>query len=299
MGVMARSGIALLPLVLIALLGAAIVVMVIAKRRRRVVTDPECGKCGYCVRGLEHMTCPECGSDLREVGIITPTNARPLSNTIRLLIWTLIVPLPAIVIGGLLGALIGPRQMITTDRRVVFVSADYLSETFTIQRTGSKLTWGPQNLAARVPPQTMWIMMGRPVGGAMTVSLPDQQYRFTDSSGQQITGTFDASAIEKWLNAQGFNDPRVADRAADIHAAIVEMDTPAGPGFSRFAPDPQRGNLPAVQAHPTFSFTRPGDLWPLVHPIAAIILLWLAGAWFILRRRTPNITPDRAALAAV
>ncbi len=30
---------------------------------------PSCGKCGYASRGLTTFTCPECGSDLREVGI--------------------------------------------------------------------------------------------------------------------------------------------------------------------------------------------------------------------------------------
>lgn len=28
-----------------------------------------CGKCGYSVRGLTQLNCPECGADLREVGI--------------------------------------------------------------------------------------------------------------------------------------------------------------------------------------------------------------------------------------
>lgn len=31
--------------------------------------DPTCGRCGYIVRGVSQLTCPECGSDLREVGI--------------------------------------------------------------------------------------------------------------------------------------------------------------------------------------------------------------------------------------
>src|SRR4051812_17324269 len=30
-----------------------------------------CGRCGYDVRGLPTFTCPECGSDLREVGIVS------------------------------------------------------------------------------------------------------------------------------------------------------------------------------------------------------------------------------------
>jgi hypothetical protein len=36
------------------------------------VTEPSCRACGYAVRGLPSFTCPECGSDLREVGIDTP-----------------------------------------------------------------------------------------------------------------------------------------------------------------------------------------------------------------------------------
>src|SRR5436190_23873548 len=31
--------------------------------------DPKCGQCGYVVRGIPSFTCPECGSDLRDVGI--------------------------------------------------------------------------------------------------------------------------------------------------------------------------------------------------------------------------------------
>ena len=31
-----------------------------------------CGACGYAVRGLEALNCPECGADLRTVGINRP-----------------------------------------------------------------------------------------------------------------------------------------------------------------------------------------------------------------------------------
>jgi lipid-A-disaccharide synthase-like uncharacterized protein len=34
---------------------------------------PVCGQCGYVVRGISSLTCPECGSDLREVGVLAPT----------------------------------------------------------------------------------------------------------------------------------------------------------------------------------------------------------------------------------
>lgn len=33
-----------------------------------------CGGCGYSVKGLTTLTCPECGADLREVGINRPNS---------------------------------------------------------------------------------------------------------------------------------------------------------------------------------------------------------------------------------
>ena len=44
------------------------------------VTEPSCRACGYAVRGLPSFTCPECGRDLREVGIDTPGAARELAR---------------------------------------------------------------------------------------------------------------------------------------------------------------------------------------------------------------------------
>lgn len=34
------------------------------------ITESKCGKCGYRVTGLPTFQCPECGSDLRDVGIL-------------------------------------------------------------------------------------------------------------------------------------------------------------------------------------------------------------------------------------
>src|SRR5437868_14823886 len=46
-------------------------------RNGRISADPRCGKCGYIVRGIATLTCPECGSDLREVGIDTGKASAP------------------------------------------------------------------------------------------------------------------------------------------------------------------------------------------------------------------------------
>ena len=40
--------------------------------RRRRERAGGCAKCGYRACGLETFRCPGCGSDLREVGIVSP-----------------------------------------------------------------------------------------------------------------------------------------------------------------------------------------------------------------------------------
>ena len=49
-------------------------------RRRRVRTgdaEPKCGRCGYIIHAGSAAVCPECGSRLATVGVVTPTTLRP------------------------------------------------------------------------------------------------------------------------------------------------------------------------------------------------------------------------------
>src|SRR6266700_4098720 len=51
-------------------LGAVVTaIMLLRRRRTRPTRQPTCGQFGYNVTGLSTFTCPECGSDLRQVGI--------------------------------------------------------------------------------------------------------------------------------------------------------------------------------------------------------------------------------------
>ena len=58
----------IIPFAILAVLAVGIVIGYFWRGRRDSLTMT-CGKCGYSVKGLESMTCPECGADLREVGI--------------------------------------------------------------------------------------------------------------------------------------------------------------------------------------------------------------------------------------
>ena len=60
-------------LVVTALVGVAVETLLQRERLREEglyrLAEPRCGRCGYIVIGLPGHVCPECGSDLRVVGV--------------------------------------------------------------------------------------------------------------------------------------------------------------------------------------------------------------------------------------
>ena len=65
--------------------------------RRAATPEPACGRCGYFVTGLSGTVCPECGSDLRAVGILAPGDVRQASAVLKLAILALLLPLPVVI----------------------------------------------------------------------------------------------------------------------------------------------------------------------------------------------------------
>jgi len=68
-----------------------------------------CARCGYAVRGVGSLSCPECGVDLREAGIVSPSMGRKrIAVWLFILLWTLCLPIPGCVLSGIAIA-VGPR----------------------------------------------------------------------------------------------------------------------------------------------------------------------------------------------
>lgn len=64
----------IIALVVLAFIGLGAFAVIMIVRSNKSTDSGTCGKCGYSVTGLTEFQCPECGSDLREVGIARQTS---------------------------------------------------------------------------------------------------------------------------------------------------------------------------------------------------------------------------------
>jgi predicted RNA-binding Zn-ribbon protein involved in translation (DUF1610 family) len=111
-------------------------------RRKRASADPVCGKCGYQVRGLTTFTCPECGSDLREVGILSAAKPRKTAADSRLRGKIIAIVGVWICIGTVLGRLFAKQndELVMPLWTVVLIAA--ISATVWHHRRASATTSG-------------------------------------------------------------------------------------------------------------------------------------------------------------
>ena len=62
-------GLVFLVIALLVVVGLIVGIVLWATSKGGGSSEMSCGGCGYVVRGLSQLNCPECGADLREVGI--------------------------------------------------------------------------------------------------------------------------------------------------------------------------------------------------------------------------------------
>jgi len=91
--------ISVLGLLIVAAFLLFLIVMLI--RRKPPTTEPSCARCGYPVRGLTDLQCPECGADFRTTGILTDRmRRRPFGVGSRVLLWTISILIVGSFISG-------------------------------------------------------------------------------------------------------------------------------------------------------------------------------------------------------
>jgi hypothetical protein len=218
-------------IVLVAAGAAVLVVLWVAARRRRTaaVGEPVCGACGYSTTGLTSFTCPECGGDLRSVGILTPGTARPgwgfaASAAAFLVLWGFCLP----PLAGLVSAVAPARKFY--ERRVRLDGPpSRLYDGVVVSAEGT--AWGdapparPFDVTVELVPPATPVSGAKPIAGSrLTVNVNTGAYRYADAAGGAVhrDSGFGQAAVLDWLAAAGVDvaSPPVRKEAALITATV-------------------------------------------------------------------------------
>ena len=257
--------------------------------RTKASTVPVCGRCGYCVRGLPSFTCPECGSDLREVGIVGPGMRRAMGGKVYIALWSILLPVAAVTISTTVLGMAAPNYYVKTAERSIFCHADDLRDTIGVKMEGEALVW-PWS-SPKVPLQKMKLVVNRRPGSYMEVDLSTKAYRYTREDGGIVKGGggFGDGALLSWLAELGVDTDKqgVKEKVKDVLLAINE--TPAAQGkFTRFSLHPQT-KVAQITAHPSHVLVRqrmprfsPG--WLILLVLAFWLVVWFMGVRKILSR---------------
>lgn len=145
-------------LLLFAVIVGAIVVSLVAAivRWRDRVRTPCCGECRYPVEGLTSFTCPECGRDLREAGILVP-GVRPRHRVHvaeMVAACAAVAVLGAVMTAGVLAATPTGRQFTFTRTQTLAPASGSFGQVNVSATARIRTQTGPLNL---VPAQSMTI----------------------------------------------------------------------------------------------------------------------------------------------
>jgi hypothetical protein len=224
--------------------------------------EPHCGQCRYIVRAVSSWQCPECGSDLRNVGVRTGKDQLPFALASRIVLWTVLLPGPAMILytaviqavpschqGGWYAQLTSPIEP----------GVDFTFDThgygFEDSRTFESMTFmidGP----------------GRP--GLYLTVYPDEMTFTATSLSDNNTREFSSrknlssSNLAKTLTGVSI-DPSLADDIVAIVRGALDGTTPGNVGTATFE---------VAAFHSTNQFDPP----PWIHLIGLVIgiVVWLA-----------------------
>ena len=223
-----------------------------------------CGKCGYIVKGLTTLNCPECGSDLRDVGIVSPAHSAGKARFIRLfaptaifLVWTAVcvalyviflIPYRAVIFGpfqnfgGMIDKEVWPNSGFSQRTVSLFpVSAAFrkiaLTENMTAHTNGCEDSYrfgifdgsNTHNL-------TRWEMdaalqtTGGAEGHLMIDLLHGLKCRWTDAAGKESTqdARLNRQVVLDWFKSAGIDigQPSVQREAAELLEIVKSSAEP-------------------------------------------------------------------------
>jgi len=269
---------------IVLLLGAVIVGAVVVSlvaaivRWRDRVRVACCGACRYPVEGLSTFTCPECGSDLRSVGILVQ-GVRPKHRVHvaeKFAAWAVIAVFGGLLTSGILGSTPAAQRM-SFSRNEVLTSVSGGLPQISVTASGTA-TAGSSAISA--PAQKLLIQTAQtnvmtPV--ALHVDVIENTWLIALSPGvvpakQVAKGSMplgDADVAE-WLAAAGAA-PRTGGMASDVSALTAYVNNGGrltdSMGFSAMA-----GATGATIAPASWVFAWSAGAWAVIFVIGCVLI---------------------------
>ncbi|HEY3244049.1 MAG TPA: hypothetical protein VGM03_11940 [Phycisphaerae bacterium] len=272
---------------------SAAVVMGILFTRSSATRVPACGRCGYPVFGLTGPTCPECGVDLLRAGILTSEYARRLRRSWRAVLWTLLLPIPALVISTASGRLVQIHTNVSKLQLNSPKSEAYSSIEITETARGRRKTQRLKQIQVSIMLGTRLFGVipfgsGKPIGD-LQIDPKGRSYRYTDPAGQIVERStpIDAAALGDWMQTMGVRTDRaLLQPEAEEVISLLRQDIASGiartqlGGYTAFggASGSWGGRFSRVET----------PIWFIATAAAFWLLIWLLGL-----RRILHFRPDR------
>lgn len=205
----------LLLLALGLLLAGVRVVRALAARAARY-HGPICGKCRYSTKGLTTLICPECGSDLRVVGI--SVDGWKSTGPNRLLAWGLAIAV-AVALGWIQWAIVAehlPPELRRTEQRTLATPASRGYQQIIMDASGASWALQPLRLDVKL---AITLSNGR--AGAPLDLRADETVR------ERKTGVpFSAELLKSWLANNGVTMEETDPELGDITMAVLQATAP-------------------------------------------------------------------------
>jgi hypothetical protein len=287
---------------------------------------PRCGSCGYDVRHIMGLTCPECGLDLRQAGIVAPGQAPRLTPIWSALMWLTLYPVPAMVVAYIIVNMLVPWSYQMSVIRQVRTAAPYANTTIYAKLEGS--LWSTRSSRPHstigLEMSTLRITTDPQQKQPMDLRIDMKTGRYSYTLGGTVTqgqGGLKSAVLCKWLVDSGaFKADQFPQAAAEYLCSYFdEMNTSQGLVTGRQYTNPADPNdksamqVPApagwrgmwyppayVTANSVFvSIDEADSPRQKIVLVTIWIVLWLLSGWVVYMRSLRALSPAPAATPVI
>lgn len=248
-------------------------------RQKGSETSGVCGNCGYIVRGLPTLLCPECGADLRVVGIVTKWR-RPVGFWTAFAVWTVVSWFGGALISVLVASCLLPQLWTTTNSRLLQqpVSAQY--EAVSMGVVTSVAEWPWRHPPASAVPEFARLYIAKTTGLFTTLNV---------EFGERLRGRYGPG--ESTCLASGLTRERVlnwmSSAGVDVGREDVQREADELFGLVLAIPEQELSKIPCT----SFLRSSSGSMstcslvpWGLPAMGGFIAALWIIGILCLTRR---------------